>query len=292
LTATRNLDPSRVYQILLLLFFSEYSGDIPGWPLSDSTRREVYWAVYRALENLRIENEQRAGLLRRFGVHDVETVYGEHRRVVHDVKTVHGERIRNVWDIPPDTVVEDLLDWQGGKRPGESAREANVTPTVIDLVVYGELKVRSERLRETFEPQETFELTLRARDLLSQRDLSFHDVRPPGRTQVLADIHGTVGDPEYYVAELPSKVLKRIPRLQGEVSFARSHWYSLRRSDVRIDIGEDQGVFEGMRLYFYTKGDPNRICAGETISVDRNWSQVSHERGRILPAADVIAVTK
>jgi hypothetical protein len=165
-------------------------------------------------------------------------------------------------------------------------RAANVDPASIDLVVYGELQRRHEG------GEEMFELKLRARDLLSQRDLAFHRTKPPGKTQVLADIYGTTGNLASWIGELASTVSTNIPRLQAGVFFARSHWYSLRRSEVRIDVSESDGAFEGMRLCFYAEGDPNRICAGEIVSVGNDFSVVKPERQHERLQDGVVAVTK
>jgi len=142
------------------------------------------------------------------------------------------------------------------------------------------------------EREERFELTLRARDLLHRKDLAFRRMEPQGKNQVLADIHGEVRELEYRIKDLSSKVSQRIPWLQAEVSFARSPWYSLRRSEVRIDVGENDGVFEGMRLCFYAEGDPNRICAGEIVSVGSDFSVVKPESQHERLKDGVVAVTK
>jgi hypothetical protein len=267
-----NPDPRSVYQILWLLRLPEDMPDIPAWRVPEDTRRAVYWTVYEALGRLRVRTEPGEAWPARFGVHDVETAY--------------GEPLQRVWDKDVDAVAKDLLAWQSGKRLVEPVGSTHVDPASIDLVVYGELQRRHEG------GEEMFELKLRARDLLSQRDLAFHRTKPPGKTQVLADIYGTTGNLASWIGELASTVSTNIPRLQAGVFFARSHWYSLRRSEVRIDVSESDGAFEGMRLCFYAEGDPNRICAGEIVSVGNDFSVVKPERQHERLQDGVVAVTK
>lgn len=279
-------DPGSVYQILWLLFFSEYSWDVPTGPDANDPRRKVYRTVYEKLGGLRIRTEAGEEWPARFGVHDVETVY--------------GQPLDKVWNRRVDGVVDDLLDWQSGKPPAEPVGPTHVNLNPIDLVVYGELGIRLEG------GEEIFELTLRVRDLPSQEDLAFSRMEPPlprmgplfptkesrDKTKVLADIQGTWEDRESWIKELSSKVSKRIPWLPADVSFARSPWYSLRRSEVRIDVGENDRAFEGMKLHFYTNGGQKRICAGEIVRVRADFSVVKPEGEHELPKNGVIAVTK
>jgi hypothetical protein len=265
-----NLDPRSVYQVVPCLFFADYAGQIGPWPAEKPIRDRLHRLMQGALEDLPLGGESSGNQQKRFGVHGLEKLT--------------GESLDTVLDSSEDEIVRRIRHWQRGKRVGASAGPDDVDHGLIDLVLYGEVVLRKVL------DKETFEITLRAKDVVRRKDLSFPD--PWGKTEVVADIYGTVGDPNSFMDIFSKKILHRFPRHHVQVSFERRHWYSLRRSDVCIKLGEHNGVFEGMKLHFCNEADLERICSGTVLRVDHRSSLLKPRAGCRPPAEGVIAITK
>ena len=172
---------------------------------------------------------------------------------VYDVNDVYRVPTAAAWfrlDKDPGTVVGELQSWRVPERRRRSRfirPGPRVDPNLIDLVVYGEIKLYSAP-----EEEEECGVELRAIDVLFGEELRF----PAGKdddalTDVLAEMYvgkeDLQGPDQMFPLDHLAGGLGRIhlPRLQPDITE--------RTPTVKLDCGLDHGVFRRMRIWLYAR---------------------------------------
>jgi len=218
----------------------------------------------------------------------------------------------------PLSVARYLRDRWNKRTSPNTTDPAQIDPNVIDLVVFGELKIHS--ITKENEPnEEKVTMELRAMDVASARILRF-PLKVGETTEVLADKDYTQYSEEYLAQdmqkELPKKqtfqkekkwafeelallVAKNIPRLRHpDVVYDKIP--SGAEGTLLFELGRDDGVFLGMKAWLYTIDAPKnvlleKINCHELIDFDLKQCRIKcdKDRSKLLQGAyNCVLITK
>ncbi len=231
--------------------------------------------------------------------------------------------------LTQEDVAKALLAWRsddGHRVPGLICPRADVDPNLIDLVLYGELRVYNTKDRNGRQTK-GFQLALRALDVgvWEAKLLTFPSVRkkkgepdiatPPvhlvspskkakdteSTADALPDVYWE--DLETACRRLAARVARQFPRLQAEISIdtddiqgpeRKRHDQVERR--ITIPYGSDDWLFQGMRLWFYRPDTLNytkleKVGPGRIDNLRENESRIQPERPRVPRVRDIV-ITK
>lgn len=279
LKVTRVKDASReeeaVYGLLVLPLSLVRESDLTapertGWGPSRLARiYEDLLAKLRSLPMSHRTEDSGDASLDAFRVYDVTDVYG-----IADVAAWY-ERGKNEEDV-----TDDLWRW---RKEGKPIGPRDIDPTLIDLVIYGDLQVRSfrpEPARERTgremdvaadeanknEVEIEVDIWLRAVDVASEGGyLRFPRSDPPS---ILANIDYREDTRQQRLRMLAEEVTIQIPRLRDDVVVYEADGQRGRRT-LEFDFGETAGAFTHMKLWFYKKDTPEnaKLTKGDCVDL-------------------------
>lgn len=297
-----------VYGMLLLPLSLSSESDITAPSRSDwdtSKLSDIYEVVLKEFKSLKMSSrcpsesytQKSEETLGAFRVYHVREVY----RIP---KTEAWYKLgKNKGDV-----VRDLSRWRNREgRNGSNFIDPNgVDPNLIDLVVYGDLKVYNTK-NTSGQDREECDITLRAIDVVSQTDLQF-PIGKLGKTiKVLTDMTYRIQNMNEHIEQnmkvrtemLALNAAKRIPRLHADI---KADNISVRgaKHTVRFECGRNHGVFRHMRLWLYEKDAPKnakltKIDCRYIVDFDFNssWIECDEKQSLLLQhASSSTVITK
>ncbi len=269
-----SLEPGAVYGILLLPLKSHSTA-------SELTAEDVsmlghiYDITLESLRNLQYERDG-GERLSRFNIYDLKEVgRASENTGWYTLKEKGYSRMKK-------EVVRKLQ-----LQSRQDSKEAS-DPNVIDLVVFGDVKLSRTN------GEERFEVTLRAIDVPTTELIRF-----PGKGRdeiigVLADVYGRTEDLKWYIDGLALKVGERIPRLEAKITDIDE-----ARQIVKIDYGKRNRLFDKMKLQFYRNKEKSKKnvffekrIPGEIIDLDWFSCKIRPDKSFGQIVEDDVVVTK
>ena len=191
-------------------------------------------------------------------------------------------------------VILDLKHSQNRGLPYDSNFiDSNVVdPNLIDLVVYGDLNIHNiinDPSRQDME--ESVVIKLSASDVASQEHLRFPQKIGLAFQRILADMMLSQNI-KFDMEWLALTAAKRIPRLQAKIKLI-----DIAKRRVKIDFGKRDGLFPGMKVWFYTVDTPRngflqKICPGFIAEVFEGESIVHSQMDLSHLETDLLMITK
>ncbi|MHC4534545.1 MAG: tetratricopeptide repeat protein [Planctomycetota bacterium] len=289
-----------IYGMLLLpLSLSYGSGITAASSLSDwntSRLSGIYEDILKKFKSLTMPDRSSPESLIRENEESLEAFRIYH---INDVYKIPNTEAWYKLNKTEEDVVRDLSDWiNRGSRNVSNFKDPNgIDPSLIDLIVYGEVIVNNTEASGRIIHQ-GFSIKLEAIDVLSRTWLKFPKGELVEKVNVLADKYlktqdliDRTQDMNYDIEDLASIVAYRIPRLHANIKVDNSGIRSTKPV-IQCKLGRKQGVFSRMRCCVYEQdahinAKLTKIECLDIVDFDSSSTWIKCDKKQSLPPKNV-----